>query len=71
MSGFLLETLAGRTWKRDGQTFWTRVDAEREAKRTLRRGKAVMVRVLPVEVGTEAVSTFSADAAKQEVHADA
>lgn len=60
MDGFILETLAGRTWKRDGRTFWTMPDAEREALRLLRRGKAVQVRVLPVEVQSTAIETFPA-----------
>lgn len=59
MSGFLLETLAGSSWRRDGRTYWTRECAEREARRVLRRGKAVEVRILPVDVGSEAVDTFS------------
>lgn len=60
MDGFILEALAGRSWKRDGRTFWTLADAKREALRILRRGKAVQVRVLPVEVQSAAIETFSA-----------
>ncbi len=61
MTAFLLETLAGRTWKREGRLLWTRDDAEREAKRILRRGKAVEVRILQVEVGHEPVNILAAD----------
>ncbi len=61
MGGFILEVLAGRSWTRQGQTYWTRIDAVREAERLLRRGKAVEVRVLAVEVGAEAVESLSAD----------
>ncbi len=61
MSGFLLEALAGRSWKRDGRTYWTQPDATREARRILRRGKATQVRILPVEIGEHAVNTLSAN----------
>jgi hypothetical protein len=59
MGGFILESLAGKSWRRDGATYWTRDDAEQEARRILRRGKATQVRVLPVEIGTEPVSTIT------------
>jgi len=60
MTAFLLETLAGRTWRRDGRLFWTRTNAEREARRILRRGKAVEVRILPTEVSHEPIDTLAA-----------
>ena len=59
MGGFLLEALAGRSWTRDGRTYWTRPDAVREARRLLRRGKAVEVRIFPVTIGECAVDTLS------------
>ena len=60
MNGFLLEMLAGRSWRRDGKTYRTCKDAEHEAERILRRGKAVRVRILPVEIGADAVVSFPA-----------
>lgn len=59
MQGFILEVLAGRTWTRAGDTYWTQQDAQREAERIIRRGKAVEVRILPVTVGTEAVASVT------------
>jgi hypothetical protein len=59
MGGFMLESLAGKTWRRDGATYWTRVDAEQEARRILRRGKATQVRILSVEIGAEPVATIT------------
>ena len=58
MKGFILETLAGRSWRRDGKTYWTREAAEAEAARLIRRGKASHVRVLPVTVSEGAVSSL-------------
>ena len=54
MHGFILEIIAGRTWKREGMTFWTQADATLEAQRIMRRGKAVEVRILPVSIGEQA-----------------
>ena len=59
MRGYILELLAGRSWTRTGQTYWTRQDAELEAQRILRRGKAVEVRILTVEVAGEAAVTLT------------
>ena len=59
MHGFILEILAGRTWRREGRTFWTRQAAASEAKLLLSRGKAQEVRILPVEVGGEAVESLT------------
>jgi len=56
MQGYVLETLAGRSWRRAGTTYWTFADAKKEAERILRRGKAVEVRILPVEVAGGAVA---------------
>ena len=65
MRGYILELLAGRSWTRAGQTYWTRQDAELEAQRILRRGKAVEVRILPTEVDPEPVSTLVAGEEKE------
>ena len=65
MRGFLLEVLAGRTWKRSGQTYFTLADANREAQRIIRRGKGIEVRVFPVEIGSDAVGSFAADDAEE------
>ena len=59
MRGYLLELLAGRSWIRTGQTYWTRQAAELEAQRILRRGKAVEVRILTVEVAGKAAVTLT------------
>ena len=59
MRGYILEVLAGRTWRRDGSTYWTAFDAKRAAQQILRRGKAVDVRILPVTVGEGAVECLS------------
>lgn len=59
MRGFILEILAGRTWRCDGTTFWTRQAALDEAKLLLSRGKAQEIRILPVAVDEEAVEALS------------
>lgn len=59
MRGYILELLAGRSWSRTGQTYWTQQDAELEAQRILRRGKAVEIRILTVEVAGEAAITLT------------
>ena len=66
MRGFLLDILAGRSWKRTGQTYFTQTDAVREAQRILRRGRAVEVRVVPVEIAAEAVESLVAEAEDRE-----
>lgn len=60
MRGFILETLAGRSWRREGMTYWTQEDAMREAKRVLRRGKAVEVRILRINIEADPVESMSA-----------
>mgnify|MGYP003381893173 CR=1 FL=1 len=60
MGGYILEVLAGRTWRREGTTFWTKGDAKREAERILRRGKAVEIRILPVNIGEDAIECLPA-----------
>ena len=60
MHGCFSEIFAGRSWRRDGKTVRTCKDAEHEAERILRRGKAVRVRILPVEIGADAVASFPA-----------
>ncbi len=62
MCGFILEILAGQTWKREGRTFWTRQAATNEAKLLLSRGKAQEVRILQVQVNGDAVESLTADA---------
>ncbi len=37
MQAFLLDVLTGRTWRREGQTFWTREAAVAEGKRLIHR----------------------------------
>ena len=59
MVGYILETLAGRSWRRDGATFWTREGAKREAERILRRGKATEVRIIPVEVAADSIESLT------------
>ena len=65
MRGYILEILAGQSWRRDGKTYWTRADATGEANRILRRGKAVQVRILPVSIGCDAVESLPASAENQ------
>ncbi len=60
MSGFILEVLAGRSWRREGTTYWTLTDAKRAAERVIRRGKGVQVRILPIDVGNTAVDSVTA-----------
>jgi hypothetical protein len=59
MRGFILEILAGRTWRREGTTFWTHQAAQNEAKLLLCRGKAQEIRILPVDVDARAIESLS------------
>lgn len=65
MRGFILEILAGRTWRRDGTTYWTRQAARNEAKLLLSRGKAQEIRILPIEVNAKAVELLSCSPQEQ------
>lgn len=62
MHGFILEILAGRTWRREGTTYWTQQAAATEAKLLLSRGKAQEVRILSIEVSADAVESFTGTA---------
>ena len=67
MHGFILEILAGRTWKRKGRTFWTRQAAVNEAKLLIGRGRAQEVRILPIRVSGDAVESLTAAATTEAV----
>lgn len=56
MDAFILETLLTRGWRRGGEVFWTRADAERSARELVRRKLAKAARVLQVRVDLNAVS---------------
>ena len=56
MQAFAIEILDGKTWRRLDTIYWTRHIAEREARTLMRHGKGCRVRILPVEVGLEAVA---------------
>jgi len=57
MNGYLLERLTSCGWRRTGELFWTLQTAEKEARRILRRKAAQLVRILPVTVSSDAVTT--------------
>ena len=58
MTGYVLETLAGNSWCRGGETFWTLDAAQDAGRRLIRRSLARRVRILPVDVDPVAVCEF-------------
>jgi hypothetical protein len=55
MDAYILETLVSAGWRRSGATYWTLGEARNEGERLIRRKLARRVRILPVEVHSEAV----------------
>lgn len=58
MEAFAVEILDGKNWRRLDTIYWTRPIAEREARILMRRGKGCSVRILPINVGLDAVATI-------------
>ena len=56
VDGYLLETLASGSWRRCNTTYWTFDEAVADAKRFIRRGRAIRVRILPLEFNPQAVA---------------
>ena len=60
MNAFILETLLSRGWRRGGEVYWTRSDAEQTARILLKRKVVRGVRILPIQVELNPVAEFPA-----------
>ncbi len=56
MDAFILETLTSTGWRRGGETYWTLGSAQEAGRRLIRRKLARRVRIMPVQVGLQAVA---------------
>ena len=66
MEAFILETLVSTGWRRSGETYWTIDTALAAGRKMIRRKLARQVRVLPVQIGHNAVAELpSAESSRE------
>jgi hypothetical protein len=65
MQAFLLERLYPTGWRRTGELFWRRSDAEHESTRALHERKVRGVRVLAAHINPVAVIEVLADSMRE------